>query len=330
MSVVKISRGASANSADLTLARIMGILSETFVWILNLFLLLALFMFIFTILGMQLFGGKLSVEGDPNTVPDFNFDSFMTSLATVFNVFTGNKWTYVMSDTMASTSKNAALFFVLWIILSRWFIVSLLVAAIFSYIEHDNAEHLKYAARGTTRAVYKLEHSLMKMWSKISIEKWKKKYNIGTRTKKVIDLEEEEEEAPTSGLGEFLEQRKEWPLYFVHPEGKFRKVITLIVESNVFVMIIFAAIMVSSVALVFEAEDDNGRSPLSDTMKYSLFMVELVATVLFTVEVVLKWIAYAMYGVHEAYFYSIANNLDFFITIVSILSVIFMFVGLDF
>ena len=56
--------------------------------------------FIFALLGMQMFGGKMCAEsdtfaGDP-TIPRHNFDALLWALVTVFQVLTGEDWNAVM------------------------------------------------------------------------------------------------------------------------------------------------------------------------------------------------------------------------------------------
>jgi len=53
----------------------------------SLLLLLFLFIVIFALLGMQLFGGRFNFEA-PRDKPRSNFDSFWQSLLTVFQVLT--------------------------------------------------------------------------------------------------------------------------------------------------------------------------------------------------------------------------------------------------
>nr|AAO83839.1 voltage-dependent L-type calcium channel alpha-1 subunit isoform b [Lymnaea stagnalis] len=62
----------------------------------SLLLLLFLFIVIFALLGMQLFGGKFNFpQGEK---PRSNFDTFWPSLLTVFQILTGEDWNAVMYD----------------------------------------------------------------------------------------------------------------------------------------------------------------------------------------------------------------------------------------
>ena len=64
--------------------------------IVALLVLLCLFIFIFALLGMQLFGGAFNF---PDGTPDANFDTFVISLLTVFQVLTGEDWNEVNNQT---------------------------------------------------------------------------------------------------------------------------------------------------------------------------------------------------------------------------------------
>ncbi|XP_019734754.1 dihydropyridine-sensitive L-type skeletal muscle calcium channel subunit alpha-1-like [Hippocampus comes] len=61
-----------------------------------LLLLLFLFIVIFSLLGMQVFGGKFNFSNQPK--PRSTFDSFPQALITVFQILTGEDWNTVMYD----------------------------------------------------------------------------------------------------------------------------------------------------------------------------------------------------------------------------------------
>uniref|UniRef100_A0A8K9Y6R1 Voltage-dependent T-type calcium channel subunit alpha n=1 Tax=Oncorhynchus mykiss TaxID=8022 RepID=A0A8K9Y6R1_ONCMY len=77
-------------------------------------MLLMLFIFIFSILGMHIFGCKFSLKTEAgDTVPDRkNFDSLLWAIVTVFQILTQEDWNTVLYNGMAATSPLAALYFV--------------------------------------------------------------------------------------------------------------------------------------------------------------------------------------------------------------------------
>uniref|UniRef100_A0ACB8EZY1 Voltage-dependent N-type calcium channel subunit alpha-1B n=1 Tax=Sphaerodactylus townsendi TaxID=933632 RepID=A0ACB8EZY1_9SAUR len=61
--------------------------------IISLLFLLFLFIVVFALLGMQLFGGQFHFNDE---TPTTNFDTFPTAILTVFQILTGEDWNAVM------------------------------------------------------------------------------------------------------------------------------------------------------------------------------------------------------------------------------------------
>ncbi|XP_022598085.1 voltage-dependent T-type calcium channel subunit alpha-1G-like [Seriola dumerili] len=92
-------------------------------------MLLMLFIFIFSILGMHLFGCKFGSERDEDTLPDRkNFDSLLWAIVTVFQILTQEDWNKVLYNGMASTSPVAALYFIALMTFGNYVLFNLLVA----------------------------------------------------------------------------------------------------------------------------------------------------------------------------------------------------------
>ncbi|XP_038136004.1 voltage-dependent T-type calcium channel subunit alpha-1G isoform X4 [Cyprinodon tularosa] len=92
-------------------------------------MLLMLFIFIFSILGMHLFGCKFCSEKDGVTIPDRkNFDSLLWAIVTVFQILTQEDWNKVLYNGMAATSPVAALYFIALMTFGNYVLFNLLVA----------------------------------------------------------------------------------------------------------------------------------------------------------------------------------------------------------
>ncbi|XP_034543706.1 voltage-dependent T-type calcium channel subunit alpha-1I [Notolabrus celidotus] len=93
-------------------------------------MLLMLFIFIFSILGMHIFGCKFSLKTETgDTVPDRkNFDSLLWAIVTVFQILTQEDWNAVLYNGMAATSPVAALYFVALMTFGNYVLFNLLVA----------------------------------------------------------------------------------------------------------------------------------------------------------------------------------------------------------
>lgn len=86
-------------------------------------LLLSLFIFIFSILGMQIFGGYYDQQEERA-----NFDSLWKSLYTVFEILTGSNWHKMMFEGMRARGNLACLYFVGWIIIGNFVLLTLFLA----------------------------------------------------------------------------------------------------------------------------------------------------------------------------------------------------------
>ena len=120
-------------------------------------LLLILFMFIFAILGMQLFGGKFDFD-DPSSAN--SFDSFLDALITVFLILTIEEWNLVMYDGMRALGPAACLYFLAWVIGGVYVLLSLFMAVILDSFE-DNADlNPRKRKKRSRRALQKLTGQL--------------------------------------------------------------------------------------------------------------------------------------------------------------------------
>uniref|UniRef100_A0A3Q2YQZ6 Calcium voltage-gated channel subunit alpha1 H n=1 Tax=Hippocampus comes TaxID=109280 RepID=A0A3Q2YQZ6_HIPCM len=107
-------------------------------------MLLMLFIFIFSILGMHLFGCKFGLRQDSgDTLPDRkNFDSLLWATVTVFQILTQEDWNAVLYNGMASTTPLAALYFVALMTFGNYVLFNLLVAILVEGFQAEVRGHL--------------------------------------------------------------------------------------------------------------------------------------------------------------------------------------------
>ncbi|KAM9784328.1 voltage-dependent T-type calcium channel subunit alpha-1I-like isoform 1-T1 [Syngnathus typhle] len=110
-------------------------------------MLLMLFIFIFSILGMHIFGCKFSLKTDAgDTVPDRkNFDSLLWAIVTVFQILTQEDWNMVLYNGMASTSPCAALYFVALMTFGNYVLFNLLVAILVEGFQAEGDANRSYS-----------------------------------------------------------------------------------------------------------------------------------------------------------------------------------------
>ena len=118
----------------------------------NLFILMFLFIVIFSLLGMQIFGGQFNpstgFSNEPCTggicpnkalepLPRFYFDYFAPAVLTVFTLTTG-EWVDAMDYGVHAVGSSAVLYYVLVLLFGRFLFMNLLVAIVLdAFTESD-------------------------------------------------------------------------------------------------------------------------------------------------------------------------------------------------
>ena len=104
---------------------------------------LLLFVFIFTVLGMQLMGGASGFENTRR-----NFNSFSSSFLTVFEMLTGANWFLPLWNAMRSVGVAMSFYFVLWITLGNWVLLNLFLAILLeNFASQDRVEDVDLEQR---------------------------------------------------------------------------------------------------------------------------------------------------------------------------------------
>jgi hypothetical protein len=105
-------------------------------------MLLMLFIFIYALLGMQIFGGGFN---DPEVVGTvrYNYDSFLSAFITSFIMLTTENWNSIMFYAFSGTTPQAliAVYFVSCIFIGNWMLLNLFLAILldsFSQVEEED------------------------------------------------------------------------------------------------------------------------------------------------------------------------------------------------
>ncbi|CAL8071395.1 unnamed protein product [Orchesella dallaii] len=116
-----------------SLSNLVASLLNSIQSIASLLLLLFLFIVIFSLLGMQVFGGKFNFDSTEDK-PRNNFDSFWQSLLTVFQILTGEDWNEVMYYGIAayggvsSVGVIACIYFIILFICGNYILLNVFLA----------------------------------------------------------------------------------------------------------------------------------------------------------------------------------------------------------
>lgn len=125
-----------------SMVQIINVISRSISSFIYLAMLLMLFIFIYALLGMQVFGGAFT---DPEVIGTvrYNFDSFNNSFITSFILLTTENWNTVMFYAFSSTINQflIALFFVSCIFIGNWMLLNLFLAILldsFTAVEEED------------------------------------------------------------------------------------------------------------------------------------------------------------------------------------------------
>ena len=115
-------------------------ISKTLASIYEYVLLMFIVLYIFTLLGIQLF-----IEELPDSIRD-NFNSFQNSSFTAFKVLVGENWNEIMYHIVMKTNRWSVLYFVIFMIVGQFIMVNLLLAIIISEFNQSRLIYTKLKA----------------------------------------------------------------------------------------------------------------------------------------------------------------------------------------
>ena len=108
---------------------IVEVVSSAMVSIGYIFTLLAMFAFVYALLGMQLMGRIYDHLPAPD-VPRNNFEDLTNALVTVFQVLAGEAWNVVMDEVVGASSSLATVYFISWVVLGQFILLNLFLAVL--------------------------------------------------------------------------------------------------------------------------------------------------------------------------------------------------------
>jgi len=118
-------------------------------------LLLFLFLLVFAVVGLHVYGGSLSTEERESfvgTQDRAQFDTFFLSVVSIFQVLTLEDWEFVMFDTIEFGNWGAAVYFVLWIIIGKYIFLTLFLAVTLEAFESKYDSEASQEVRALARS----------------------------------------------------------------------------------------------------------------------------------------------------------------------------------
>ncbi|KFP62330.1 Voltage-dependent L-type calcium channel subunit alpha-1S, partial [Cariama cristata] len=314
----------------------------------SLLLLLFLFIIVFALLGMQLFGGKFDFED--MEVRRSTFDNFPQALISVFQILTGEDWNSIMYNGIMAYGGPSfpgmlvCIFFIILFVCGNYILLNVFLA-----IAVDNlaeAESLTLAQKA--KAEERKRRKMSRCWQR-SLSRKQREKGFPQQPRSVLlkvdefesnvneikdpypsadfpgDDEEDEPEIPLSPrprpLAELQLKEKAVPMpeassfFIFSPTNKFRMLCHRIVNATWFTNFILLFILLSSISLA--AEDPIRAESFRNQI---LGYFDIGFTSVFTVEIILKMTAYGAFLHKGSFCRNSFNILDLLVVAVSLIS----------
>uniref|UniRef100_A0A668AV45 Voltage-dependent L-type calcium channel subunit alpha n=1 Tax=Myripristis murdjan TaxID=586833 RepID=A0A668AV45_9TELE len=303
----------------------------------SLLLLLFLFIIIFSLLGMQLFGGKFNFDETRRST----FDNFPQSLLTVFQILTGEDWNSVMYDGIMAYGGPSfpgmlvCIYFIILFICGNYILLNVFLAIAVDNLadaesltsaqkeEEEEKERKKLARTASPEKRHDNEKPPLEEEKKEKIEL--KSITSDGETNTATKDDDEEPEMPVGPrprpLSDIQLKEKAVPMpearaFFIFSHtNKFRVLCHKIVNHNIFTNLILFFILLSSISLAAEdpVKNDSFRNQI-------LGYADHVFTGLFTIEIILKMTAYGAFLHKGSFCRNYFNILDLVVVSVSLIS----------
>uniref|UniRef100_A0AAQ5ZCV9 Ion transport domain-containing protein n=1 Tax=Amphiprion ocellaris TaxID=80972 RepID=A0AAQ5ZCV9_AMPOC len=287
-------------------------------------MLLMLFIFIFSILGMHIFGCKFSLKTETgDTVPDRkNFDSLLWAIVTVFQILTQEDWNVVLYNGMAATSPVAALYFVALMTFGNYVLFNLLVAILVEGFQAEGDANRSYSDddRSSSNFDESEKHDSIKLSEKslvmlillISFPSSPMK-SLCFRIQKMMEVYKPD----------WCESREEWSVYLFSPQNKFRLLCQSIIAHKLFDYVVLAFIFLNCITVALE------RPKILQGSLERLFLTisNYIFTAIFVAEMTVKVVSMGLYLGETAYLRSSWNILDGFLVFVSLIDIVVSMAG---
>merc|ERR1719411_2272807 len=138
---IRLLRGFKVTKYWKAMGALVKSLVDSIASIVALLVLLCLFIFIFALLGMQLFGGKFLDDESRAT-----FDNFFQACFTVFQILTGEDWNVVMYDGIQAyggikgLGAIAAMYFIILFVTGNFILLNVFLAIAVDNLSTDEDE----------------------------------------------------------------------------------------------------------------------------------------------------------------------------------------------
>ncbi|XP_035391927.1 voltage-dependent L-type calcium channel subunit alpha-1D isoform X2 [Electrophorus electricus] len=324
-----------------SLSNLVASLLNSMKSIASLLLLLFLFIIIFSLLGMQLFGGKFNF--DENVTKRSTFDTFPQALLTVFQILTGEDWNTVMYDGImayggpSSSGMVVCIYFIILFICGNYILLNVFLAIAVDNLadaeslnsaqkeQEEENKRRKRARSGSTDKTREEKTEDQDGETKVPLEKEAEDEERMAVVQAAAENDEDEPDVPLGPrpqrLSDLSLKEKIQPIpggsaFFIFSStNPIRVSCHRLINHQIFTNLILVFIMLSSVSLA--AEDPIRNFSMRNII---LGYFDYAFTAIFTVEILLKMTAYGAFLHKGAFCRNYFNLLDLLVVGVSLVS----------
>ncbi|XP_058877304.1 voltage-dependent L-type calcium channel subunit alpha-1D-like isoform X2 [Acipenser ruthenus] len=316
-----------------SLSNLVASLLNSMKSIASLLLLLFLFIIIFALLGMQLFGGKFNF--DETQTKRSTFDSFPQALLTVFQILTGEDWNVVMYDGIMAyggpffPGMIICIYFIILFICGNYILLNVFLAiAVDNLGDADciNADTKKGKGDGKAEGEEASEEV------KVNVDEYEEEGSEGgeeedavSETQSESNIEEdgvsETQSSNINKLADFAPKEKVVPIpagsafFCLSQTNCFRVACHTLINHHIFTNLILVFIILSSISLATE-DPIRAHSFRNQVLGYA----DYAFTSIFTVEILLKVTVHGVFLHKGSFCRNWFNLLDLLVVSVSLIS----------
>ncbi|KAH8396697.1 hypothetical protein KR215_002594, partial [Drosophila sulfurigaster] len=316
-----------------TMKVLLSIIISTIGALGNLTLILVIVIYIFAVIGMQLFSKDYTPEKfDPDPVPRWNFNDFFHSFMMIFRILCG-EWIEPLWDCMRAEEEQGAstcfAIFLPTLVMGNFMVLNLFLALLLNSFNSEELKSKKEASPMQSKLARSIERVRDLIRKKRQERKDRKERKFAEKFQQIV-LEAQQAHATSQVAAREIDKPgllAETNFYFRCPWfmscmdtpsakhwTRVRTAVLTVVDTPAFEWFVLVLIFASSITLCFEDIylDSN------KTLKRVLYWTNFSFCLIFVVEMVLKWLALGF----SKYFTSFWTILDFIIVFVSVFSLL--------
>uniref|UniRef100_A0AAQ6IKB6 Ion transport domain-containing protein n=1 Tax=Anabas testudineus TaxID=64144 RepID=A0AAQ6IKB6_ANATE len=298
-----------------------------------LFRLLFFVIFIFSLIGMHLFGCEFKFKTMYGAIVQDrkNFDSLLWAMVTVFQVLTLEDWNLVLYNAMATTSPWAALYFVAIIIFGKHVLLNVLVGIVVdkfqskhhsgstgedSWIDSESSSSPDLTPENGSSQT-EMSSSETRQGSSLSPSGSRKSSGINSTEDGCESAATHEDKRSMTGCRKvvhWFQERQNWSFYVFAPENRFRVFCLRMVLHRMFDNVILMFIFLSCIVIAMERPSIDPAS----IERLVLNVAGYVFSGVFLVEMLIKVVALGLLIGENSYCRSSWNVVDGLLVILSL------------